>query len=91
MPKGFARVAAVSVPVHVGNVEANVQEILSAMEKLREKQAEIQSKKDEIVALKQGLIDSRTVLEEKKATSSLKSDETPESFDGEYKARWSNA
>ena len=36
-------------------------------EKLREKQAEIQSKKDEVVALQQGLIDSRTVLEEKKA------------------------
>ena len=36
-------------------------------EKLREKQAKIQSKKDEIVALQQGLIDSRTVLEKKKA------------------------
>ena len=41
MPKGFARVAAVSVPVHVGNVEANVQEILSAMEHLREKQVQV--------------------------------------------------
>lgn len=41
MPKGFVRVAAASVPVHVGNVEANVQEILSAMEKLREKQVQL--------------------------------------------------
>ena len=31
------------------------------------------------------------ILEEKKATSSLKTGDTPESFDGEYKARWSNA
>ena len=35
MPKGFARVAAVSLPVHLGDVAANEQEILSAMEPLR--------------------------------------------------------
>ena len=34
MPKGFARVAAVSLPVHLGDVAANEQEILSAMEPL---------------------------------------------------------
>ena len=28
MPKGFARVAAVSLPVHLGDVAANEQEIL---------------------------------------------------------------
>ena len=35
MPKGFARVAAVSLPVHLGDVSANEQEIRSAMESLR--------------------------------------------------------
>ncbi len=35
MPKGFFRVAAASVPVHLGDVQANVQQILSAMEQLR--------------------------------------------------------
>ena len=35
MPKGFARVAAASLPVHLGDVAANEQEILSAMEPLR--------------------------------------------------------
>ena len=35
MPKGFARVAAVSLPVHLGDVAANEQEIFSAMEPLR--------------------------------------------------------
>ena len=35
MPKGFARVAAVSLPVHLGDVAANEQEILSATEPLR--------------------------------------------------------
>jgi len=37
MPEGFARVAAVSVPVHLGDVQANVNEIIAAMEKLRQK------------------------------------------------------
>ena len=37
MPEGFARVAAVSVPVHLGDVQANVNEISAAMEKLRQK------------------------------------------------------
>lgn len=37
MPEGFARVAAVSVPVHLGDVQANVNEIATAMEKLRQK------------------------------------------------------
>ena len=37
MPKGFLRTAAVSVPVHLGDVEANVKEILAAMENLRQK------------------------------------------------------
>ena len=35
MPKGFARVAAVSLPVHLGDVSANEQEIRNAMESLR--------------------------------------------------------
>ena len=35
MPKGFARVAAVSVPVRLGDVEANEKQILAAMEALR--------------------------------------------------------
>ena len=35
MPKGFARVAAASLPVHLGDVAANEQEILSSMEPLR--------------------------------------------------------
>ena len=34
MPEGFARVAAVSVPVHLGDVQANLKEILSAMDAL---------------------------------------------------------
>ena len=37
MPEGFARVAAVSVPVHLGDVQANVNEIAAAMEKLSQK------------------------------------------------------
>ncbi len=37
MPEGFARVAAVSVPVHLGDVQANVNEILAAMETLEGK------------------------------------------------------
>jgi len=37
MPKGFARVAAVSVPVHLGDVAANENEILVAMETLAAK------------------------------------------------------
>ncbi len=37
MPEGFVRVAAVSVPVHLGDVQANVTEIAAAMEKLRQK------------------------------------------------------
>ena len=37
----FVRAAAVSIPVHVGNVQANVQEILGVMEKLREKGVQI--------------------------------------------------
>ena len=37
----FVRAAAVSIPVHVGNVQANVQEILGAMEKLRAQQVNI--------------------------------------------------
>lgn len=36
MPKGFVRVAAVSPPEHLGDVEANEKEILSAMRSLRE-------------------------------------------------------
>ncbi len=35
MPEGFARVAAVSVPVHLGDVGANEKEIASAMHRLR--------------------------------------------------------
>ena len=35
MPKGFARVAAVSVPVRLGDVEANEKEILASMEELK--------------------------------------------------------
>ena len=34
MPEGFARVAAVSLPVHLGDVQANVNEILAAMDSL---------------------------------------------------------
>ena len=41
MPKGFVRVSAASVPVHLGDVPANVKEILAAMEKLREKQVQL--------------------------------------------------
>ena len=37
----FVRVAAASMPVHVGNVQANVQEILGVMEKLRSEQVSI--------------------------------------------------
>ena len=37
MPEGFARVAAVSLPVHPGDVLANVNEILAAMETLEKK------------------------------------------------------
>ena len=36
MPKGFVRTAAVSVPVHLGDVDANVKEIIAAMENLRQ-------------------------------------------------------
>ncbi len=36
MPEGFARVAAVSLPVHLGDVQANVNEIVSAMKKLEQ-------------------------------------------------------
>ena len=36
MPEGFARVAAVSVPVHLGDVRANENEIADAMCRLRE-------------------------------------------------------
>lgn len=35
MPKGFARTAAVSVPVHLGNIEANEKEIAAAMHTLQ--------------------------------------------------------
>lgn len=35
MPKGFARVAAVSVPVRLGDVETNEKQILAAIEDLR--------------------------------------------------------
>ena len=34
MPEGFARVAAVSLPVHLGDVEANEREIALALERL---------------------------------------------------------
>lgn len=37
MPRGFARVAAASVRVHLGDVAANEREIASAMERLEEK------------------------------------------------------
>jgi len=37
MPEGFARVAAVSVPVHLGDVQANLNEILAAMDVLEKK------------------------------------------------------
>ncbi len=37
MPEGFARVAAVSVPVHLGDVQANLKEIVAAMDALEEK------------------------------------------------------
>ena len=37
MPKGFARVAAVSLRVHLGDVKANEQEILNAMDALAAK------------------------------------------------------
>ena len=35
MPEGFARIAAVSLPVHLGDVEANEREIMLALERLR--------------------------------------------------------
>ena len=35
MPEGFARIAAVSLPVHLGDVEANEREITLALERLR--------------------------------------------------------
>ena len=41
MPEGFARVAAVSVPVHLGDVQANVNEILAAMETLEKKGVQV--------------------------------------------------
>ena len=41
MPEGFARVAAVSVPVHPGDVQANVNEILAAMETLEQKGVQV--------------------------------------------------
>jgi len=37
MPEGFIRAAAVSVPVHLGDVEANEREILSVFHILEEK------------------------------------------------------
>jgi len=41
MPEGFARVAAVSLPVHLGDVQANVNEILAAMETLEKKGVQV--------------------------------------------------
>ena len=41
MPEGFARVAAVSLPVHPGDVQANVNEILAAMETLEQKGVQV--------------------------------------------------
>ena len=35
MPEGFARIAAVSLPVHLGDVEANDRESMRARERLR--------------------------------------------------------
>ena len=35
MPEGFARIAAVSLPVHLGDVEANEREVMLALERLR--------------------------------------------------------
>ncbi len=37
MPKGFARVAAVSLPLHLGDVQANENELLSAIKTLEQK------------------------------------------------------
>lgn len=41
MPSGFARVAAVSVRVHLGDVDANEREIAAAMERLRKKGVQV--------------------------------------------------
>ena len=41
MPEGFARVAAVSLPVHLGDVQANVNEILAAMDTLEKKGVQV--------------------------------------------------
>ena len=37
MPEGFARIAAVSLPVHLGDVEANEREIASALDGLKQR------------------------------------------------------